>query len=196
MQRRDVLKLLASAAAISALPQEAFALLAQASAQAADSGLRRTLSPHQDATVIAITEMIIPRTDTPGAKDAKVNEFIDLLLTEWYEPAETKQFLDGLERVDAQSRKLFSANFVDCQPDQQIQLLKQLDATAMDFAHNRHKATDDDDDLLPPKDFFYHLKKLTITGYYTSEIGLDEELHQEIIPPPYTGCAPVSEEAK
>ena len=60
----------------------------------------------------------------------------------------------------------------------------------------RFQADDDDDDLLPPKDFFYHLKKLTITGYYTSEVGATEELHQEIIPPPYNGCAPMNGEAK
>ena len=49
MQRRDVLKLLGSAAAISALPQEALTVLAQASAQAAQLGRRKTLNPHQNA---------------------------------------------------------------------------------------------------------------------------------------------------
>jgi hypothetical protein len=195
MQRRDVLKLLGSAVAISALPQEAFNVLAQASAQAANLGRRKTLNPHQNATVITIAELIIPKTDTPGAKDAKVNEFIDLLLTEWFEPVETKEFLDGLEQVDAQSRKLFSANFVECQPDQQIQLLKQLDAAAMEFAEKQRQAKQVDAQP-PPMNFFYQIKKLTLTGYYTSEIGFVEELKQEIIPPHYVGCAPVSEESK
>jgi hypothetical protein len=45
----------------------------------------RTLNPHQNATVTAISEIIIPQTDTPGAKAARVNEFIDLILTEWYD---------------------------------------------------------------------------------------------------------------
>jgi hypothetical protein len=195
MQRRDVLKLLGSAAAISALPQEAFTVLAQASAQAAHLGRRKTLNPHQNATVITITELIIPKTDTPGAKEAKVNEFIDLLLTEWFEPAETREFLNGLKQVDVQCRKLFSANFVQCQPDQQIQLLKQLDAAAMEFAQKQREATKADRQP-PPMDFFYQMKKLTLTGYYTSEIGFVEELGQEIIPPHYAGCAPVSEESK
>ena len=182
MQRRDVLKLLGSAAAISALPQEAFTVLAQASAHAANANRRKTLNPHQNATVITITELIIPTTDTPGAKEAKVNEFLDVLLTEWFEPAELRGFLHGLEQVDVQSRKLFSANFMECQSDQQIQLLKQLDAAAMEFAQKQREATQAGAEP-PPMDFFYQLKKLTLTGYYTSEIGFTQELRQEIIPP-------------
>src|SRR5262249_48205676 len=155
----------------------------------------KTLSSHQNETIVVITELIIPKTDTPGAKEAKVNEFIDLLLTEWFEPAEKKKFLDGLTQVDAQSRKLFSADFVACQPDQQTQLLKQLDAAAMEFAEKQRQAKHDDTDP-PAMDFFYQLKKLTLTGYYTSEIGFTQELGKEIIPPHYVGCAPVSEASK
>lgn len=195
MRRRDILKLLGSAAAISALPQEAFTVLAEASAHATNPNRRKTLSAQQNETLIAMTELIIPRTDTPGAKDTKVNEFIDLLLTEWFEPAEKKTFLDGLAQVDVQSRKMFSANFVACQPDQQIQLMKQLDGAAMEFAEKQRAAKHDDTDA-PPMDFFYQLKKLTLTGYYTSEIGFTQELGKEIIPPHYVGCAPVSEASK
>jgi hypothetical protein len=193
MQRRDVLKLLGSAAAISALPPEAFTVLAQA--HAANSNRRKTLNPHQNVTVITITELIIPKTDTPGAKDAKVNEFIDLLLSEWFEPVEIREFLHGLEQLDVQSRRLFSASFVECQPDQQIQLLKQLDAAAMEFAQKQREAKQSDTQP-PPMDFFYQLKKLTLAGYYTSEVGFTQELGEEIIPPHYTGCTPVSEVSK
>src|SRR2546423_1233500 len=93
MQRRDVLKLLGSTVALSALPREALAVLIEANAAATHNGGLKTLNAHQDATVVMISEMIIPETDTPGAKGAKVNEFIDLLLSEWFEPEETKQFL-------------------------------------------------------------------------------------------------------
>ena len=195
MQRRDVLRLLGSAVAISALPQEALNVLAQASTRAAGLGDRKTLNPHQNATVTTLSELIIPKTDTPGAKEAKVNEFIDLLLTEWFEPTETREFLEGLEQVDVQSRKLFSSNFVECQPDQQVQLLKQLDAAAMEFAEKQRQAKQVDAQP-PPMNFFYQMKKLTLAGYYTSEIGFVEELKQEIIPPHFAGCAPASEESK
>ena len=72
MERRDVLKLLGSAGALSALPLEALTLIQQASAQVGQSTTHRTLNPHQNATVTTIAELIIPATDTPGAKGAKV----------------------------------------------------------------------------------------------------------------------------
>jgi hypothetical protein len=195
MQRRDVLKLLGSATALSAFPLEALTLIQQASAQAAQSTALKTLDPHQNATVTTISELIIPATDTPGAKEAKVNEFIDLLLTEWFDPNETQEFLAGLAGVDASSKEKFSAAFVDCTPAQQAEVLKQLDAAAMDFAVKQKQAVQMDA-ALPPMNFFYQLKKLTLAGYYTSEIGFSQELGRTIIPPGHAGCAPVQERAR
>ena len=194
MNRREVLRLLGSAAAISALPLEALTLIQQASAQVAQSTGLRTLNPHQDATVTTMAELIIPATDTPGAKGAKVNEFIDLLLTEWFEPSETKEFLGGLSDVDARSKVKFSAVFVECNPAQQTELLKELDAAAMQFSASQ-KQTMQAHAGPPPMNFFYQMKKLTLAGYYTSEIGFSQELGRSIIPP-HAGCVPVQEAAR
>lgn len=202
MERREVLRLLGSAAAISALPLEAMTIIQQARAQVAQSTGLKTLNPHQNATLTTIAELIIPATDTPGAKGAKVNEFIDLLLTEWYEPAETKEFLAGLADVDARSKKTFSSDFVDCPPAQQTELLKQLDAEAMDFATEQKRAVAKSSisplqQTVPtPSNFFYTMKKLTLVGYYTSEIGFSKELGKSIIPRSHAGCAPLSEVAR
>ncbi|QNI35326.1 gluconate 2-dehydrogenase subunit 3 family protein [Edaphobacter albus] len=211
MQRRDVLKLLGTAAAISALPQEALAILQQASAQVAASTGLRTFNPHQNATVTTLAELIIPETDTPGAKGARVNEFIDLLLTEWFEPTETRQFLAGLADVDQRSQKMFAADFVNCKLEQQTELLKQLDDAAMEFtkkqkAEQRNpqrssqmaalpdmQKPEQQEAKHPPVNFFYQFKKLTLTGYYTSEIGFEKELGKSIIPSGHSGCAPLSE---
>jgi hypothetical protein len=195
MERRDVLKLLGSATALSALPFEALTLIRQARAQVAQSTAPKTLDPHQNATVTTISELIIPATDTSGAKEAKVNEFIDLLLTEWFDPAETKEFLAGLTDVDACSKEKFSAAFIDCTPTQQTEVLKQLDAAAMDFAAKQKQAMRMHA-APPPMNFFYQLKKLTLAGYYTSEIGFSQELGRMIIPPGHAGCAPIQERSR
>lgn len=194
MNRREVLKMLGSTAAISALPVEAMAFIKQANAQAAQSTGLRTLNPHQNATLTTITELIIPATDTPGAKGAKVNEFIDLLLTEWYDPSESKEFLNGLANVDTRSNAKFSKAFIDATPAQQTELLKELDAAAMVFAASQKGAMQTK--LAPgPMDFFYQVKKLTLAGYYTSEIGFSQELGRSIIPP-HAGCVPIQEAAR
>jgi hypothetical protein len=81
----------------------------------------RTLNPHQDATVKAIKKLILPKADAPGATNAGVSEFIDLMLTEWYDEQDRTRFLNGLADVDLRLRTkaLFGKTFVEASPDQQ-----------------------------------------------------------------------------
>jgi hypothetical protein len=183
MERRDVLKLLTSAAVLPTLTLDAVALLQNVHAQAAEAPGLKTLSTQQNATVTTIAELIIPQTDTAGAKAMKVNEFIDLILTDWYDEATTKRFLAGLADVDRRCQKLYSKNFVACKEAQQIELLKVLDAEAV---LARKETTE-----LAPVNFFGMIKKLTLIGYYTSEAGFKNELHRTIIPASHSGCAPI-----
>jgi hypothetical protein len=192
MQRRDVLKFLTSAAGMSAMPMELILALRQANAETSPSVGLRTLNRHQDATVTAMSELIIPETDTPGAKAVKVNEFIDLLLTDWFDEAETNLFLQNLAQIDADSRKSFGADFIACNSAQQAQLMKQFDDAAMEFART-HKSVTITETTGQPTNFFYVFKRLTLVGYYTSEIGFRKELGKTIIPPTHAGCAPLPE---
>jgi hypothetical protein len=218
MERREVLRLLGSAAAISAFPLEAIAALKEASAQVALTTGLRTLSPSQNVTVTTIAELIIPATDTPGAKGAKVNEFIDLLLTEWYYPPETKEFLAGLASLDALAKARYSAAFADCTPVQQTELLTELDDQAMKLSANRRRVAaavsggrNGDQVTAAQQDpagekpttsstqtanFYYQMKKLTLAGYYTTDIGFTQELGKSMFSASHEGCAPMPERAK
>jgi Gluconate 2-dehydrogenase subunit 3 len=193
MERREVLKWLASAAALPVLTPDAFSLLREMHTEIAASPGLKTLDPHQNATITTITELIIPQTDTPGAKAAKVNEFIDLILTEWYDDATTARFLAGLQDVDQRSRKLFGKKFVDCTESEQTQLLQTLDDEAT--AARKHQAIAEaasHTKALAPQNFFGMIKKLTILGYYTSQIGFKDELHKSIIPSSHAGCVAIT----
>jgi hypothetical protein len=192
MQRRDALRLLTSAAALSVLPGELILALRQARAEAGPSIGLRILNQHQDATVTAMSELIIPETDTPGAKGARVNEFIDLMLAEWFDQADTSLFLQGLTQVDVDSRKRFGANFIACNSSQQADLIGRLDNAAMEFART-HNAAAKVHTTSESNNFFYTFKRLTLVGYYTSEIGFKKELGKTILPPGHAGCAPVPE---
>lgn len=191
MQRRDVLRWLVSAATVSSMPIGLMSGLQQARADSGPALSLRTLNPHQNATVATIAELIIPSTDTPGAKEAKVNEFIDLLLTDWFADADSSLFLQGLGQVDKESQTKFGSDFVKCGGLQQTELLKQFDSAAMDFAQ-MHSAAERAKMMAAPGGFFYTFKRLTLLGYYTSEIGFKKELHKTIIPPGHAGCAPVA----
>ena len=193
MHRRQALRLLASAATLPLLSREAFSLFQAAHDQLAEQSVLKTLNPHQNETVTTIAEIIIPQTNTPGAKAARVNEFVDLIVTEWYDEEERSTFLTGLADVDARTRDLYGKDFVQCGEKQQIELLQALDdevAAARSEADVRRRRS-----RPPEKNFFFMMKQLTLVGYYTSQIGFEQELHGEIIPSRPASCVPLEEEA-
>ena len=193
MHRRQALRLLASAATLPLLSREAFSLFQAAHDQLAEQSVLKTLNPHQNETVTTIAEIIIPQTNTPGAKAARVNEFVDLIVTEWYDEEERSTFLTGLADVDARTRDLYGKDFVECGEKQQVELLQALDdevAAARSEADVRRRRN-----RPPEKNFFFMMKQLTLVGYYTSQIGFEQELHGEIIPSRHASCVPLEEEA-
>jgi hypothetical protein len=145
------------------------------------------LDERQNETVIALSEVIIPATDTPGAKEALVNRYLDLLLS--VQLAEfQKQFLDALGFVDIESQKQFGKDFRALTSHDQISLLtpwayarQASHWTAWQETHEQHP------DLA--QDHFELLKTLISEGYYGSEIGQkDLGWDREITHGPYKGC--------
>lgn len=192
MQRREVLRLLATGAILQLAPGKLFAVAAEARALLETQGTPRTLNSHQNATVTAMVDLILPRTDTPGAADVGTAKFIDLILTEWYDEQARKIFLDGLADVDSRSQSLFARNFIDCSPLQQGDILTGLGeamVASMQPALDHHTF---DPDSGIETNFYAILRHLTLTAYYTSEAGAIDELHFEIIPGRYQGCTPSS----
>ncbi|MGH9741723.1 MAG: gluconate 2-dehydrogenase subunit 3 family protein [Candidatus Acidiferrum sp.] len=194
MQRRDALKLLMTGAVLPALSPETFAFFREAH-PAAGYALR-TLKPHQNATVVAMTDLIVPATETPGAKGALVNEFIDLILTEWCVDEERANFLNGLGDVDKQSNELFGKDFVDASPVQQTALLREMDDAALaelGRAERMPRVRYAPDKQMNGS-FWVVFKGITLHGYYTSEIGFSQELKLQIIPGALHGCMPIGSE--
>ena len=192
MQRRDLFRLLAAGAAIPALSTSTLAMFR--ASQSASATALRTLNPQQNATIIAMSEGIIPQTDTPGAKGAKVNEFIDVILTDWATDVERKRFLTSLAAVDERSNKLYTKNFSDCTLDQQTALLQAMDDEWVreESVPKPHYTGYEKRDQQLTGNWFGTFKRLTLTGYYTSEIGFTQELKKVIIPGSYHGCQPLS----
>jgi hypothetical protein len=193
MLRRDLLRVLSAAAVTPVLPPELSMLLRQA--QPSPGYKLRTLTPHQNDTVMAMIDLILPETDTPGAKAVRVNEFMDVILTDWATEEERASFLNGLNDVDVQSKALYGKDFVSSTPAQQTALLQALD-DSIDWHHGPVAEKTDNAMDIPyvqlKGEFFRSFKHMTIHGYYTSEIGFTQELKLEIIPGGYHGCAPVA----
>lgn len=193
MNRREALRMLTAGAVLPALTPELFAFYQQA--HPAGSYSLRTLNPHQNDTVVAMIDQIIPETDTPGAKAVRVNEFIDVVLTEWANDEERRHFIDGLDDVDKQSNALFAKDFAGASSPQQVVLLRAMDAAA-DVIRSRPKEhppfwEPQGRDTQMQGDFFTVFKNMTLYGYYTSEIGFTQELKLQIIPGAQHGCTAV-----
>lgn len=198
MQRRELLKLLAIASALPAVPSSLLAACREIHASLAETPALKILSPHQDAAVTAMAELIIPRTDTPGAKDTHVNLFIDHIVADWYSDEERKQFLAGLAAVDSRTQLLFQRNFVDASAAQQIAILRSLGdelaqaAAAVANGPRGYRGSPPQ----PENNFYLQFRELALTGYFTSEAAFTQQLHEEIIPGRFSGCAPVSSAAQ
>ncbi len=117
-----------------------------------------TLDTHQNETVVVLTDLLIPATDTPGARQANVNRFIDLFLTDG--GAEQRdQFIGGLGWLDNFAAQSHGKPFRECTAAQQTALLQQMsDGTAPEVL----------------TEFFRQAKAMTSRIYYNTAIGYRE----------------------
>jgi hypothetical protein len=123
----------------------------------------KVLSASQFATLEAFVDAIIPTDDrSPGAKQARVADYIDLLLAESKSEL-TLQWLGGLAALDAAAAKRFNAPFARLNA-------AQVDAMLADISRNERNPK------TPLESFFVMTKEATIHGYYTSKIGIEQEL--------------------
>lgn len=174
MHRRDLVRSLGAALAIPFLPRSAEAAIAigeRLAREPADVPFR-TLNRDQQALVSAVADMIIPRTDTPGALQVRVPEFIDVILTEWASDDERSAFLAGLADIDAKA----GARFVDLTATQRDELLRQLDTMRADRSGAGHA--------------FGRLKGLTVYGYFTSKVVDEQVLKTQMFFDGYHGNVP------
>lgn len=180
MDRREALRLIGTTAAIpvfAGLSPERLWAIAEGAHLRSAAATGRALDAHQLETVATIAEHVIPRTETPGARDVGIPAFIDLLLDEWYDDAERSRFLEGLAAIDASSRATGGKAFIErTEPEQQAIL------TLLDDAATR-----------PPgsaESTWSTLKRLTIYGYFTSKPVMTTVLRTNIWPGRYDGCVP------
>jgi hypothetical protein len=205
VSRRTALKTLgATAGAVTVLPflsDEGLAAFAEVQ-KAKAAPVLRVLTPAQYATVETLVEAMIPADDrSPGAKQARVADYIDLLLAEAH-PDLRAQWLAGLSALDAETTKRSGRPFAKLDTVQLDAVMADLSAyetrkvepkvsdPALDVPRNEQPRPKPPqvDTLLgdvgrhagssrtPLETFFWNTKQATIHGYYTSAIGIHQEL--------------------
>lgn len=141
-----------------------------------------SFSPTDVSFLDEVAETILPATGTPGAKAAKVGEFMTVMVRDCYEEKDQKIFMDGIKKLDEASKSKNGKSFMESTPVQRHDLLVTLDAEAKAYQKNKQK-----DD---PNHYFRMMKELTLTGYFTSEVGATKALRYVAVPGKYEGCIP------
>lgn len=146
------------------------------------------LSKEQGAVVADVAEIIIPRTDTPGAKDAGVPAFIDTMLKDVYEDADRQRFVSGLKAFDDAARTAHGKGFAELPKAQQAELVRKFhdEAIASELALETRPAY-----LQRP--FILMTKELTLLGFFTSKPGATEVLQYSAVPGTFQGCVPLAQ---
>jgi hypothetical protein len=186
MNRREALSRVAIIMGGTVLGAEAFL----SGCKTASTGI--TFSKEDIAFLNEVAETILPATQTPGAKEAKVGEFMQVMVTDCYEAKDQKIFMEGIKKLDEASKKMNNKSFMESDATGRHNLLVALDKEAKEVAakaaeekqKNPHEKKEAD------KHYFAMMKELTLTGFFTSEVGATKALRYVAVPGKFVGSYP------
>lgn len=186
MDRREALKhvawLMGGAVSASAILAVRYSAVSQAASHST------FLTPPQAHIVSAVAEIMVPRTDTPGAIDVGVPGFIDRVLKDVYTEADRYRYLTGLNAFDAAAKSEQGSEFVALQAPQQVALVQKFhDAAVAEerLADRSHRTL--------KRPFILMTKELTLLGFFTSQVGATKILQYQAVPGSYHACVPLSQ---
>lgn len=130
-----------------------------------------------------IAETIIPRTSTPGAKDAEVAPFMTKIVDDCYFDTEQTVFHDGLAAFREQCQVRFGQDFAELSAQQRTEYLNEIDQVVRSYPRSQGS----------PVHYFTMIKQLTLFSYFSSEIVQTQVLRLVPVPGRYDGCYPYNE---
>ncbi|WEK21210.1 MAG: gluconate 2-dehydrogenase subunit 3 family protein [Candidatus Pedobacter colombiensis] len=139
-----------------------------------------------------LSEMIIPRTEAPGAKDANVADFILQTVLYCLDIHEQNNFISGLQDLEDYSIENYKSSFLDCSIMNKNKILKHFENRDVYSYHILNKVRN----RLFGRSFFAQLKEFVIVGYCTSEIGATKGLAYDYIPGNYEACISIQPHQK
>lgn len=140
-------------------------------------------TPENIALLDEVGETILPTTpSSPGAKAAKIGEFMKVIVTDCYEEKDRKIFLEGIGKLNEAANAKFQKDFMALDEKQRTELLTELDKEAAEMAKNKKEED--------PNHYFTMMKQLTVWGYFSSEVGATKALRYVERPGRWEGCTP------
>jgi hypothetical protein len=127
-----------------------------------------------------VAETILPRTNTPGARDAETGKFMASYSLDCYDEKQLKALKNGIAALNEAAKQKYGNDFLKINPSQREELLKGIDAEAK--AYNSKPEKD-----LPPH-YFTLMKQMALLGFFTSKPGATQVLRYVPVPGRYLGC--------
>lgn len=147
-------------------------------------------TPSQAPTLSALTEVILPRTGTPGALDLKVPIFVDRMFHLALSPEDQEHVRKGYEIFEKTTGDMFGKDFPDLSLEKQIKVVEKIASQSNRFNPSIWGSTIGKQ---APLDFFRRVKQFTLIGFYTSEEIGTKVLVYDPVPGEYKPCIPVQE---
>jgi hypothetical protein len=194
MERRELLKMIALLTGGAVIGGEVFLSGCKSGAKT-DAGFTEA----NIALLDEVGETIIPATDTPGAKAAKIGEFMKTMVTDCYTPQEQELFSKGMAQLNEACEKANGKTFMDCSAEQRHSFLVTLEKEAKVFNDKRNETEKTAKEKAKMENKFYEggpshyytmMKQLTLLGYFSSEIGQTKALRHLPVPGKYDGAYP------
>lgn len=149
-----------------------------------------SFTPEVKGTLAEIADTIIPTTSTPGAKEAKVHDFIADVVADCFNEKDRKAFFAGMTELQSKCQTAHSKPFEQLDEKTRIEFLTKIEQEAKEY-----KEKNKDNKEAPPH-IWGTLKGLVLTGYFTSEAGATKALNYLPVPGKYVGCMPLEKGQK
>src|SRR5215204_2144988 len=200
MDRRELLKMIAAATGGVVIGGEFF--LAGCKNPDAGIGTSTTFTESDIAFLDEVAETIFPKTSTPGAKEAKVGQFMTVMVNDCYTEEDQKAFRDGRTAINTACEKLHGHDFMKASPEQKKAVLISFEKEVNDHQEKRRDFMKEQDDLekkaqangdtnfkrkTMSSHYFTMMKQLTILGYFTSKEGRTSATNYQPVPGKYNG---------
>jgi len=185
MDRRELLKMIAVLTGGAVVGAEAF-LTGCKNTETKIGG--PTFSEDDIPYLDEIADTILPATSTPGAKDAKVGQFMTVIVNDCYEEGDQKTFHDGMKKLNDDFNNQYKTSFMKGSSQQRHDFLVALDKEAKEHQKKRGEARQKDKNDKTPNHYFSLMKQLTLWGYFTSKEGMTKALRYNPVPGHYDGC--------
>jgi hypothetical protein len=199
--RRAALAGLSGLAALWAVPTIASAQAAKATT--ALTWTPTSLTPTQARTLEAAADVVMPATDTPGARDAGVAASIDRWMGDYLPQGQVQDIRAGLDRLEADARAQSGAAFAALPLDRQTAMIARYDAESRAPASSQPIGRGDTETGLsnrptappatPARAFFPLIRELVTVAYFTSQPGATKAVRYDPVPGAYHGCVPLSQ---